>query len=149
MKKERLFSPETPLGKFETAVREAWCRETAHPEYQAGWSEDNPAAGQCAVTLLLLADYLPGGRFLKSTQHYHYAYEINGEVIDLTREQFGDDAEIVFDTTSDRERLLNSPGAIKAQTPERYMLLAHKVAEVLGDPDVFWLHQELAHNGSK
>lgn len=140
MKKELLFSPETPIGRFETAVRQAWTRETTYPSCQPDWSTENPAYGQCAVTLLVLMDYFPGGRVLRSSGHHHYAYEINGKVVDLTGEQFGPDAMVVFDGESDRAYLLESAGALKAMTPERYMRLAHDVSEILGDPDVFWLH---------
>lgn len=120
------------------AVRASWSFETAYSGDAADWTPENPALGQCVVTVLVLADYFPGGRFLKSTEHHHYAYELNGEIIDLTGEQFGSEAKIVFDTTSDRERLLNSTGATVAQTPERYALLRSRVENKLGMPEEFW-----------
>lgn len=137
--KEQLFSKETPLGKFEEAVRCCWSRETAHPDYQEGWTAENAASGQCAVTLVVLADYFPGGEFLKSTGHYHYAYKVGEQIIDLTGEQFGEDqVNIVFDAVSDRERLLNSVGAVTAMMPERYLILRSRVQEILGTPEEFW-----------
>lgn len=142
-KEELLFAPETPLGEFELAVRKAWCRETAYPGNQAEWSEGNPAFGQCAVTLLVLMDYFPGGRILRSSEYHHYAYEINGETIDLTGEQFGPGVKIEFDGERTRADLLEAEAAIKAGTLERYMLLAQNVREVLGCPDQFWLHLSL------
>ena len=132
--KEQIFSPETPLGKFEAAVRVSWSFETAYPGDASSWTPENPALGQCVVTMLVLADYFPGGSFLKSTEHHHYAYKLGEQLIDLTGEQFGPEAEIVFDTTSDRERLMNSTGAVVAWTPERYALLRGRVEKILGAP---------------
>ena len=139
--REQLFSPETPLGKFEVAVRKAWCRQTAYPGCQEDWTDVNPAFGQCAVTLLVLMDYFPGGKVLRSSGHHHYAYfleTLGDKPVDLTSEQFSEGVEIVFDGESDRTYLLESAGAIKANTLERYILLADIVAEIIGDPNVFW-----------
>ncbi len=139
-KEELLFAPETPLGKFELAVRKAWCQETAYPGNQPEWNSDNPALGQCAVTLLVLMDYFPGGRILRSEKFHHYAYDFRGQMVDFTGEQFGPGVKIQFDGERNRADLLETQAAIKAGTPGRYMLLAHKVREVLGCPDQFWLH---------
>jgi len=143
LKKELLFSLETPLGKFEKAARKAWCQETAYPGNQPEWNLDNPALGQCAVTLLVLMDYFPGGRILRSEKFHHYAYDFKGKVVDFTGEQFGPGVKIEFDGERARADLLETEAAIKAGTPERYRLLAYKVREVLGCPDQFWRQQSM------
>lgn len=73
-------------------VREAWCRETAHPSYRKRWSKKNRAYGQCCVTALLM-NYAFGFDVAKCKvgRRWHY-FNITPEreIIDLTREQFGD-----------------------------------------------------------
>jgi len=81
-----------PIMLLRPALLKAWCRETsADPD---GWSESNPAWGQCAVTELVVRDVvggdlvwaeaqLPDGRRIS-----HYWNRVQGQDIDLTREQF-------------------------------------------------------------
>jgi hypothetical protein len=75
-------------------LRVAWSRETSTSSDE--WSDSNPALGQCAVTALIVQDTM-GGQLLRSTVDgvSHYWNRLpSGEVIDLTFEQFGPDAEI-------------------------------------------------------
>ena len=101
------------------AIREAWTRETsADPR---GWSDANPAWGQCAVTALLIQDG-HGGDLLRAEVNgvSHYWNRLpSGVEVDLTREQFGDlplpmgpieirsrDYVLSFDATQRRYQLL-------------------------------------------
>jgi hypothetical protein len=43
---------------YADAIRRAWCRDTSTDA--TAWSESNPAAGQCAVTSLVLQDTYGG-----------------------------------------------------------------------------------------
>ena len=67
----------------------AWTQETAHPSYN--WSPNNPAAGQCAVTALVVQD-LYGGDILacKVGKISHFINSIDGRIVDYTEQQFGD-----------------------------------------------------------
>ena len=80
------------ISNLELALRNSWNRETsADPK---NWSEKNPSFGQCAVTALVVQDYL-GGDIVNSLvdlgnqkTESHYFNLINGQEVDLTREQF-------------------------------------------------------------
>ena len=74
-------------------IREAWCRETAHPSYRKKWSENNRACGQCCVTALLIHDAFGFDvAKCKVERFWHYFNVTPGlEIIDLTSEQFGKD----------------------------------------------------------
>src|SRR5579872_1216684 len=76
-------------------IRDCWTAETSYdPE---NWSEQNPAWGQCAVTAVIVQDYL-GGEILWTEAElpdgqkiHHFFNRLNGAQggeIDLTREQF-------------------------------------------------------------
>lgn len=80
------------LATLARRLEAAWSAETsASPD---GWSTDNPADGQCAVTAAIVHDalggqvvwgeaILPDGRRVS-----HYWNEVDGIEIDLTRSQF-------------------------------------------------------------
>lgn len=70
------------------SIEEAWCRETsADPE---GWTPDNAAWGQCAVTALVIQDR-QGGDLMRTTVRgtSHYLNVVDGKIIDRTLVQFG------------------------------------------------------------
>lgn len=69
------------------AVKQSWSRNTSY--WAADWSVENPAWGQCAVTALVVQDYV-GGDLLGATDGSidHYWNLVDGVEIDLTSEQF-------------------------------------------------------------
>ncbi len=78
--------------RLEKAIMESWCRATSSTKEE--WDDKNPARGQCAVTALILNDYL-GGKIVQSDAVFpdgvtesHYFNSIGGEQIDITRQQF-------------------------------------------------------------
>jgi hypothetical protein len=79
------------IDKLKEILRKAWSKETsADPE---NWSNENPAYGQCAVTALIVNDIF-GGKIVwaevdvNGKKVSHYFNVVEGEEIDLTREQF-------------------------------------------------------------
>ncbi|MDR2191165.1 MAG: class I tRNA ligase family protein [Candidatus Peribacteria bacterium] len=60
---------------------------TIKKEYKSGRSKDNPTYGQCIPTALLVQS-LFGGEVYKLEQDNHYYNVINGEIVDLTKDQF-------------------------------------------------------------
>lgn len=72
-------------------LREAWSAETG-----GKWRPDNPAAGQCSVTALVVQDEL-GGEILKTDVDgaWHFYNRIDGRRIDFTMSQF--DSPIGYD----------------------------------------------------
>ncbi|MBT3691341.1 hypothetical protein HOG16_03825 [Candidatus Woesearchaeota archaeon] len=114
--------------RLEKAIMKSWCSETSLDS--ENWSEKNPACGQCAITALVLNDYL-GGKIIQSDAilldgrtESHYFNSIGGEQIDITRRQFPEGTLIPtgmpkkkgFDST--REYVLSSK-----KTRDRYEIL--------------------------
>lgn len=77
-----------PFDLLDRLLR-AWCAATSvDPD---GWTPENPAHGQCAVTALVVQDLL-GGVLIRTEVDgvSHYANGMDtGEIVDLTRSQFG------------------------------------------------------------
>jgi hypothetical protein len=103
------------------AIEEAWCRETSgDPD---GWSPDNPAWGQCAVTALVIQDEM-GGSLLRTTVGgvSHYLNDVGGERIDRTLVQFAGAAYDDEPVPREREYVLSFPA-----TASRYALLRDRM----------------------
>lgn len=104
-------------------IKNNWCQETAHPAYASRWSKDNPSAGQCLVTALLIQDELGGDIYdCKVGRSRHFYNVVNGEKIDLTFDQFPAGSECKDDRIRDRKSLLSN-----ADTRQRYELLKELV----------------------
>jgi hypothetical protein len=80
------------LAELEQAIRDSWGPETADP---GEWKPENPSSCQCAITMLVVHDYL-GGELL-SADVIRAGERVDGHMwnrlpsgleIDLTREQF-------------------------------------------------------------
>ena len=113
-------------------IKEAWCRETASPGCQDGWSEDNPSWGQCAITALAVQN-LVGGDLMRTVVEGHGSHYYNrlldGTEIDLTRDQFPEGTEVPPGKVADRQAVLFSERAQSAQTRERYELLLWRISQ--------------------
>jgi hypothetical protein len=108
------------------AIALSWSRDTSNEPDR--WTPDNPALGQCAVTALVVQDYL-GGRLLRGLvgDVSHYWNQLpTGEELDLTQQQFQD-----FGVDSvgprDREYVLSF-----TDTQRRYRSLLDLVSRQLG-----------------
>ena len=76
-------------------------------ESSSKWSDDNPAAGQCSVTALVVHDLLGGE--IKKTQlsgGWHFYNVLNGTRYDFTESQFTEKVEYM-DQSSNREEAFN------------------------------------------
>ena len=106
------------------AVRGCWSAETAAP---GQWDPSLPAAGQCAVTALVLQD-LFGGTLIRTTVggRSHYWNRIGGVDVDLTREQFPTFVPDAAPQPRERRYLLASPS-----TAGRYLLLRRRVRRAM------------------
>lgn len=119
-------------------IRAAWCRETsADPE---GWTPENPAWGQCAVTALLVQE-LFGGDLIRvevaSGSHYYNKLD-DGTVLDLTGEQFGDNWSMLdrddypLDEYRDRAYVLSYPDTLRRYQRLRSLVFgAHRLVDAL------------------
>ena len=124
-------------SELEKALNTSWTKESSSdPE---NWTPDNPAWGQCAVTSLVVKDYLggeivwanavlPDGREIS-----HYYNRIEGTEKDFTRVQFPEGTKIprgipkTKEYSSTRDYVLSYP-----VTQQRYEILKQKVQENLG-----------------
>lgn len=105
-----------------------WCQETCYPDAKKIWNYDNPSLGQCAVTSLIVQKYF-GGKIKKcnvdSTSHYYN--EIDGCIIDFTKEQFNV-AQINYTNPKDKSI---SDILANEDTKNRYELLLSKLENIL------------------
>lgn len=108
----------------------SWNKATSNdPE----WTISNPSRGQCAVTALVVNDFL-GGDIIRcevyegAVRTSHYFNRVDGKLIDLTRDQFEPWATVVdeFVLRLRRELLADD------DTNRRYKLLRNHVAKTLG-----------------
>lgn len=107
------------------AIRQSWSGDTsACPD----WTPAQPSTGQCAVSALVIQDYL-GGVLVRATVNgtSHYWNRLpDGEALDLTRDQFPD-FDPVGTTQRSRDYALSFP-----RTRERYQVLQERVRDRLG-----------------
>ena len=111
-----------PLARLAQDLREIWSADTSVDP--VGWSPANPAWGQCAITALLVQD-IAGGTLLRcrigGASHYFNRMS-DGEVIDLTREQFPSDAAMSEVEESSRDYVVSFE-----QTRQRYERLRQRL----------------------
>jgi hypothetical protein len=83
------------------ALRRSWSLASS-----TFWTPENPAAGQCGVSALVLNDRF-GGEILKTPigERWHFYNLIDGRRCDVTREQF-DSPPDYLDLPSSREEAL-------------------------------------------
>jgi hypothetical protein len=105
------------------AIRHAWAADTS---VDPAWSSTCPARGQCAVTALVVQDYL-GGQLVRAEVDgiSHYWNRISEEEVDLTREQFVGFAPVDINSRS-RYYILSF-----SDTAKRYETLKARVAVAL------------------
>ena len=73
-------------------IKNAWCKESCSPSLQKNWPNGSIAKGQCFVTAIAVSESFGGDVFeLKiAEQEIHYYNVIDGEIVDLSSEQFGE-----------------------------------------------------------
>jgi hypothetical protein len=105
------------------AIRSAWCRETSF--WPDEWSPENPAHGQCAVTALIVQDYL-GGDIWRGWVEFvtHYRNHVLGQTVDLSMQQFPKGSTWRPDVPVNRDRLLADPDTLR-----RYQQLTARMRE--------------------
>jgi hypothetical protein len=111
-------------GSLFAVLRDAWTGDTS---VDSSWTPTCPALGQCAVTALVVQDYLGGDLMrceVEGTSHYWNL--VDGVEIDLTRSQFNHFLPRHIAVRS-RDYVLSSP-----DTMRRYETLRARVARILG-----------------
>jgi len=109
--------------RIQELIEKSWCSFTS--TFPNEWTRDNPSWGQCAVTALIVQDYL-GGKLIRveSNLGSHYYNQLpNGEDLDLTRSQFKGNYEESNRIIRTREYVLSFPDTVR-----RYELLKTTVS---------------------
>lgn len=110
------------LGEFYFALLNAWTIETCSERFRDEWSQENPSVGQCTITAALVREYF-GGEIMGlplTDGGMHSFNRIDGIIVDLACEQFGENALLDFDNAVPVEAssLLAAPDKAK-----RYAIL--------------------------
>lgn len=113
------------LNEVRDMLEKSWTKETCSLGLKDIWTIDNKALGQCAVTALIVNDFL-GGKIMRCMceSGSHYYNLINGEVIDLTDSQFKEIPDYTLGEERTREYLLSN-----IDTKNRYLFLLKNVKE--------------------
>ncbi|MEZ4503111.1 MAG: hypothetical protein R3C39_10840 [Dehalococcoidia bacterium] len=110
------------LDELREVIEKAWTADTSADPL--GWSLENPAWGQCAVTALLIQDSF-GGELLRADVDgiSHYWNRLpSGEEVDLTRHQFRGTAVVSRAELRERSYVLSFP-----ETRKRYQRLKSRI----------------------
>ena len=104
-------------------VSMSFSKDTCYPSLQENWSLENQTLGHCAITALVLNDFL-GGKIMRceSESGSHYYNLINDEIVDLTVFQFNTIPNYKKGEERTREYLLSND-----DTKKRYKLLLERV----------------------
>ncbi|SRR5579871_93005 len=115
------------FSTIQNLIKKAWDAKTCFPVQTKEWNESLPELGQCAVTALLVQDYLGGDIAFNKTYNHFWNILSDGEEIDLTKNQFKSIPRLNIDSTVTRQALLNSESADRQRTKARYELLKKRV----------------------
>lgn len=116
------------LLPYYNKLKHAWCRESCSPSLREDWPNGNAAKGQCFVTAMAVRNAFGGDVFeLKLSEgEIHYYNVVDGEIVDLSSEQFEEAITSDFysaGTPSDIALRMNDP--IKK---ERYAVLMSRMS---------------------
>lgn len=80
------------LRPFYNKLKNAWCRESCSPSLRENWPNGNRAKGQCFVTAAAVQEAFGGEVFEMriAEKEIHYYNVIDGEIVDLSSEQFAE-----------------------------------------------------------
>ena len=121
------------LDKLETILNSLYSKETCYPGCRNQWNDDNKTLGHCAIVALIINDYF-GGYIckIKVNNISHYFNLIDGEIVDLTSEQFKiNDIFYANYVIKTREDVL-----MNEDTKKRYEILKLKIKLCLIDEEI-------------
>jgi hypothetical protein len=119
------------LAQLEEALKASWGADTCSSAYAHLWKYESPAFGQCAVTAIVIQDFV-GGKIVKDPAHDHYWNLMDdGTEVDLARMQFNVSVTLQAKENRTREYMLTHERSVKARTPERYLILLNRVRKHL------------------
>ncbi len=120
------------INKINYALINSWSKETSYELVKDNWSLKNKSLGQCAITSLIIQDYLGGDIvfaetiFDNSSVINHYWNFIDNIDYDLTIQQFTSNYKFINKKIVSRNTLLGNLDTLK-----RYQILKEKVDNYL------------------
>lgn len=120
------------LDDLYNVLRKCWSKETAYPSCQKEWVPNDPTYGQCAITAMIVYDLFGGSihRIRVNGGGTHYFNKINGQYVDLTREQF--DLYNIPVSYEPNEEMDRQYCGKNEDTKKRYELLIANIKKYLG-----------------
>ena len=116
------------IEQLKQLLIQTWSIETCAPGLKNEWNKQNPSLGQCAITALIVNDFF-GGKIMRcmTSSGSHYYNLINGELFDLTVEQFlGDIPQYEEGEERTRQYLLSNE-----DTKKRYEKLLYNLKQLM------------------
>lgn len=113
-------------------LRKCWAKETAYPSCQKEWISTDPSYGQCAITAIIVHDLFGGTihRIRVDGGGTHYFNMIDGQYVDLTREQF--DLYNIPVSYEPNEEMDRQYCGKNADTNKRYDILIENIKNYFG-----------------
>ena len=113
------------VEELKNILSKSWSKDTCSPSLKDDWTNENSALGQCAVTALIVNDFM-GGKIMRCMCETgsHYYNLINNEIIDLTSSQFNEIPDYSTGEERTREYLLSN-----IDTKNRYLILLQRVKD--------------------
>lgn len=110
------------INELKEILLKIYDKSTVYYKWKSKWTKENPTYGQCVPTALLVQYYF-GGDIYKHNIEFHYYNVIDGEVIDLTKDQFKYD----LDYSQGKKK---QPILSQSETNERFEILKSKVEKM-------------------
>lgn len=109
-------------------LNKLWNRDTCAPRLQKDWNENNRTLGQCSITSFLIQDIFGGEVYgvPLENKNFHCFNVIDGNIYDLTSEQFSEKLEYTLNYPQDRKNHFE-----KEEKYQRYLLLKNRLEEYL------------------
>jgi hypothetical protein len=118
------------LGEIFKVLLACWSRDTADEKHLDTFSRANPSVAQDDVTAMLIYDMFGGSiHSVEVDGRVHYFNKINGNYIDMTREQFEySRTPVCYEPNTELER---KEFEDNADQKRRYLLLLSRISEYL------------------
>jgi hypothetical protein len=92
-------------------LRSYCSKETCYPRDKEYWVQENPFFGHSAIIAICVYERF-GGKIcrgiINGSKECHYYNEIDDEIYDLTKEQYGKDVEIIFENYKIKKEMLKN-----------------------------------------
>lgn len=119
------------IENIQKVLLECYSKDLCYPKVQDDWDESNKCFGMCAITSLIINDYLAGDICKIHVDGIsHYFNLIDNTIIDLTSSQFNHNIDYKNYQIIDRQKILTD------DTKDRYNILkARLIKELLKQAD--------------